>query len=193
MKEKEKKNVFNFPNTLSLLRILLVPIFLILIINRKTLEAFVVFLTAGFTDILDGFTARLWNQKTKIGALLDPAADKLLMTASFIVLSLPALNSPNVIPLWLTIIVISRDLSIVSFAFAAYKLRGQKIFPPSTLGKTCTVLQCAVAILVLFFNSVHISTPYLNWLFLLTLVFTLLSSVHYSFIGYKIMTTSKQS
>ncbi len=193
MKRKEKNNVFNFPNTLSLLRILLIPIFLILIVNRKTLEAFVVFLVAGFTDVLDGFTARIWNQKTKIGALLDPAADKLLMTASFIVLSLPDLNSPNVIPLWLTLVVISRDLFIVSFAFAAYKLQGQKKFPPSILGKTCTVLQCAVAILVLFFNSVQMSTPYLNWLFLLTLVFTLLSGVHYSFIGYKIMTTSKQS
>ena len=192
VKEKKTNNFFNLPNTISLSRILLIPIFLVLVINRKTLEAFVIFLVAGFTDILDGFAARLWNQKTKMGALLDPAADKLLMTASFIILSIPGLNSPNVIPLWLTIAVIGRDLYIVSGAFTAYKLRGQKKFPPSILGKTSTVLQCAVPSLVLFFNSAQISSPYLNWLYLSTLVFTLLSGIHYSYIGYKIMTTPKQ-
>lgn len=190
--EGKKNNLFNLPNALSLARILLIPVFLVLIANRKTVEAFVVFIIAGFTDVLDGFTARFWNQKTKIGALLDPAADKLLMTASFIALTLPALNSFNVIPLWLTIAVVGRDLYIVSGAFAAYKLRGQKKFPPSILGKTCTVFEWAVVTLVLFFNSLQISTPYLNWLYLLTLAFTFLSGAHYSYIGYKIMSAAKQ-
>ena len=193
MRKEEKNSLFNLPNILSLIRILLIPVFLVLMFQRKMLEAFIVFLFAGFTDILDGFTARLWHLKTKLGALLDPAADKLLMTASFIVLTLPSLNLSNTIPLWLTTAVVGRDLFLVSSAFIAYKLRGQKSFPPSTLGKTCTVCQVTIILLVLFFNSIKTSPPYLIWLYVLTLVLTLLSAVHYSYIGYKIFFPHQKS
>lgn len=186
MRKKNENSIINLPNILSFLRILLIPVFLLLMFQRKTLGAFLVFLAAGFTDILDGFTARVWHLKTKLGALLDPTADKLLMTASYIVLTVPALNSPNVIPRWLTIVVISRDLLIVSSAFFVYKLRGQKNFPPSILGKICTVLQVTVILLVLFFNSIQVSSPHLNWLYLLTLTFTVLSVAHYYYLGIKI-------
>ena len=186
MRKKDKNSIINLPNILSLLRILLIPVFLLLMFQRKTLGAFLVFLAAGLTDVLDGFTARVWHLKTKLGALLDPAADKLLMTASYIILTVPALNSPNVIPRWLTIVVISRDLLIVSSVFFAYKLRSQKNFPPSLLGKICTVLQVTVILLVLFFNSIQVSSPYLNLLYLLTLTFTVFSVVHYYYLGIKI-------
>lgn len=190
---KEKNSLLNLPNLLTLLRILLIPVFLFMMAHRKTPEAFAIFLLAGLTDVLDGFTARIWHQKTRIGAFLDPAADKLLMTASFIVLTLPDLNSPNLIPLWLTIVVISRDLLLVSSAFALYKLRGQKKFPPSILGKICTVFQIAAVLSVLFFNTLHLSPPYLNWIFLLTLAFTILSGVHYSYIGSRMIFSPKKS
>lgn len=190
----EKKNiVLNLPNLLSILRILLIPLFLFLMVKRKTPEALIVFLFAGLTDVLDGFTARVWHMKTKIGAFLDPAADKLLMTASFIVLTIPSMNSPNVIPFWLTITVIGRDLLIVSAAFILYLLRGQKTFLPTLLGKTCTVLQVIVILIVLFLNTRQVSFPLLIWLYLLTLLFTVLSAVDYSFIGVRMLNRPKEA
>ncbi|HDZ26442.1 MAG TPA: CDP-alcohol phosphatidyltransferase family protein, partial [Candidatus Aminicenantes bacterium] len=178
---------------LSLLRILLIPVFLALMIRGKIMAASAVFFFAGFTDVLDGAAARLLHQKTKIGALLDPAGDKLLMTSAFIVLAIPSLNSPHIIPLWLTIAVISRDLFIVSSAFALYKLRGQKTFLPSFWGKSSTVCQFIVLVLVLFFNSFQISFPYLRLLYFLTLALTLLSGAHYFYIGFKIISVPKKS
>ncbi len=192
MKEEKKSDWLKLPNVLSLLRILLIPVFLILMVNRKTTEAFYVFLFAGLTDVLDGFAARILHQKTKIGAILDPAADKLLMTASFIILSIPALNSPNVIPSWLTFSVIGRDLLIASAALALYMLKGQKTFLPSLLGKTCTVLQVMVPLLVLLLNTRQISSPLLLWFYYLTLLFTLLSVAHYAFIGYKMLSQPRE-
>jgi len=141
---------------------------------------------------LDGFAARLLHQKTKIGAILDPAADKLLMTASFIILTIPAINSPNVIPSWLTISVIGRDLLIASAALVLYMLKGQKTFLPSLLGKTCTVLQVMVPLLVLLLNTRQISSPLLLWLYYLTLIFTFLSAVHYAFIGYRMLSQPRE-
>lgn len=193
MRKEEKNSLLNLPNILSLLRILLIPVFLALMIQGKVMEASAVFFFAGFTDVLDGFAARLLHQRTKIGALLDPAGDKLLMTSAFIVLTIPSLNSPHIIPLWLTIVVISRDLFIVSSAFALYKLRGQKTFLPSIWGKSSTVCQFMVLILVLFFNSFQISFPYLRLLYFLTLALTLLSGVHYSYIGFRIISVPRKS
>ncbi len=193
MRKEEKNSLLNLPNILSLLRILLIPVFLALMIRGKVMEASAVFFFAGFTDVLDGVAARLLHQKTKIGALLDPAGDKLLMTSAFIILTIPSLNSPYIIPLWLTIIVISRDLFIISSAFALYKLRGQKSFPPSLWGKSSTVCQFMVLILVLLFNSFQISFPYLRLLYFLTLALTLLSGVHYSYIGFRIISVPKRS
>ena len=193
MRKEEKNSLLNLPNILSLLRILLIPVFVVLMTQHKIVAASAVFFFAGFTDVLDGFAARLLHQKTKIGALLDPAGDKLLMTSAFIVLTIPSLNSPHIIPLWLTIVVISRDLFIVSSAFALYKLRGQKSFPPSFLGKSSTVCQFMVLFLVLFFNSFQISFPYLSLLYFLTLALTVLSGVHYSYIGFRIISLPRKS
>ena len=193
MSREEKNGFLNLPNILSLLRILLIPVFLVLLVQGKIVGASVVFFLAGFTDVLDGAAARLLHQKTKIGALLDPAADKLLMTSAFIVLTIPSLNSPHIIPLWLTIVVIGRDLFIVSSAFALYKLRGQKTFPPSLFGKSSTVCQFMVLVLVLFLNSFQISFPYLRLLYFLTLALTLLSGVHYSYIGFRIISAPRKS
>jgi cardiolipin synthase len=193
MSKKKTSDILKLPNLLSLLRIFLIPVFLALMVNQKITEAFIVFLLAGLTDVLDGFTARLLHLKTKIGAFLDPAADKLLMTASFIILTLPSLNSPNVIPVWLTVSVIGRDLLIASAALVLFKLKGQKKFLPSLLGKTCTVLQVLVPLLVLLLNVRQITSSLLVWLYYLTLVFTLLSAVHYAFIGYRMFSHPREA
>jgi cardiolipin synthase len=193
MREREKSVWLALPNIISLVRILLIPVFVLMMIWRKTPEAFAVLLLAGSTDVLDGFTARALKQRTKLGTLLDPAADKLLITASFILLTIPRLNSPNVIPLWLTITVIGRDLFIVSGAFLLFKLRGQKTFPPSIPGKASTVCQIIVVWLVLLFNLAKVTPPFLVWLYFLTLALVILSTLDYSKFGLRIMFRSSQA
>lgn len=193
MREREKSVWLALPNIISLVRIFLIPVFVLMMIWRKTSEAFAILLLAGFTDVLDGFMARALKQRTKLGTLLDPAADKLLITASFILLTIPRLNSPNVIPLWLTMIVIGRDLLIVSAAFLLFKLRGQKTFPPSIPGKASTVCQIIVVLLVLLFNLAKATPPFLVWLYFLTLALVILSTLHYSKFGLRIMFRSGQA
>jgi cardiolipin synthase len=193
MREREKSVWLALPNIISLVRIFLIPVFVLMMIWRKTSEAFAILLLAGFTDVLDGFMARALKQRTKLGTLLDPAADKLLITASFILLTIPRLNSPNVIPLWLTMIVIGRDLLIVSGAFLLFKLRGQKTFPPSIPGKASTVCQIIVVLLVLLFNLAKATPPFLVWLYFLTLALVILSTLHYSKFGLRIMFRSGQA
>src|SRR6056297_586132 len=94
----------NFPNALTLLRIFLVPGLLIAIIYDSHGIALSILVLAGLTDVLDGFLARRLNQKTRLGAFLDPLADKLLMTVSFIALAVRGL-----LPAWLAVLVVSRD------------------------------------------------------------------------------------
>jgi cardiolipin synthase len=187
MRDKKKERLLNIPNIFSTLRILLIPVFLYMMLHQKALAALIVFLVASSTDILDGMAARLWHQKTKLGALLDPAADKLLMTASIIILSFPSLSHPNTIPLWLTLLIVSRDVAIVTSAYVLYRLRDQKTFPPSILGKASTVFQMGILLLVLFLNVLKLSPPWLRWVYITTFVLTFLSGVQYGFWGCRIL------
>ena len=100
-------------NQLTLLRMLLIPAFVILVLYGHLGWALVVFVTAGVTDGLDGLIARRSGQKTTLGAWLDPMADKLLLVTTFVVLTLPGLNLANRLPVWLTVCIISRDVVIV--------------------------------------------------------------------------------
>jgi len=187
MKEEKRETVCTVANFFSLLRILLIPLFLYMLINQEVLQALVVFFVASSTDLLDGMAARVWNQKTKIGGLLDPAADKLLMAASIIVLSIKSVSQPNTIPLWLTVIIISRDLAIATSALVLYKRIGQKRFPPSVWGKASTVCQMGIVFLVLLFNVLQTAPSFMIWLYVLTLFFTFVSGVQYGRWGYRLL------
>lgn len=190
----EKRNhLVTAPNILSFLRILLIPLFLDMVFRHKSLGALIVFLLAGLTDVLDGFTARVWRQKSKIGAYLDPAGDKLLMTSAFIILSFPSLSRPNPIPLMLTLVVVGRDVLIVLSAFIINQLTRKSFFPPSLLGKASTICQMGVLFLVLLFNYLQTTSPILDWVYGLTLVLTLLSGIHYGLIGYRMMIGSDKN
>ena len=101
-------------NQLTLLRMLLIPAFVILVVYGDLGWALVVFATAGVTDALDGLIARRSGQKTSLGAWLDPMADKLLLVTTFVVLTLPGLGLANRLPIWLTVLIISRDVVIVA-------------------------------------------------------------------------------
>lgn len=181
------------PNLLSLVRILLIPIFLGVMLLQQAASAFAVFLFAASTDFFDGIAARVFRQKTQLGAYLDPTADKLLMTAAFVILSIPSLNTPNVIPLWLTVVVIGRDILIVTSAFILYLIIGQKIFTPTFTGKVSTACQMGVLLLVLFFNMLKTSPSYLRGLYVLTLLVTIVSAFHYGAVGLQMISAAKTS
>src|SRR4051812_5545420 len=95
-------------NQLTIMRIVFVPVFIILLVYQEIGWALSIFIAAGITDVLDGIIARRFGQKTSIGAALDPIADKLLMTSSILILSLPQMEFQNVIPRWLVVLIIFR-------------------------------------------------------------------------------------
>ena len=99
----------NIPNFITLIRILLVPLLVIFLIEGKTSYAFLTFIAAGASDGLDGFLARVLKQKTALGAFVDPIADKLLLTASYITMAVLGM-----LPEWLSVLVVSRDVIILT-------------------------------------------------------------------------------
>ena len=186
-----EERIITTPNILSFLRIILAPIFLWMILIHEIRAAFFLFLFASLTDFFDGFIARHFHQQSKLGQFLDPAADKLLMTVSFIILSFPSLSYPNTIPFWLMVIVVGRDMLIVISALFLAKLSGQKKFPPTFLGKTSAFSQMSVIALVLLFNTLEIHFTFLLWFYILTLIITLASAVQYFTIGCEIVLAPK--
>jgi cardiolipin synthase len=182
-----KSDVFTIPNVLTIFRILLVPVFLRSLLNHRPAEALLLFFIAGITDLLDGLAARMWHQRSKLGIVLDPAGDKLLMATSFVALTIPSLARPNTIPVWLTTTVIFRDLLISGGALYAYLAWRQKAFLPTLLGKISTGCQVGMIFLVLFFNYRNSAPWIMPWIFGITLFWTLASGVHYFIEGLKIL------
>jgi cardiolipin synthase len=180
------ERILTVPNLFTFLRIGLIPLFLSFMIQHDQRKALIVFFIAASTDLLDGIAARLLKQKSKIGALLDPAGDKLLMTAAIIALSIPSISSPNVIPLWLTVFVIGRDLYIVYGSIVIYRRTRHSTFTPTFIGKMSTVCQMSILVLVLFFNANNSPQPNLIWLYILTLILAIVSGIQYTIIGRRI-------
>lgn len=164
-----------------------VPIFVLMTVYRHYGWALVIFFLAGVTDGLDGLIARRFHQQTTLGALLDPIADKMLLTASFVVLSLPSLNLATPVPLWLTITTISRDFIIVISCVIINLATGDNQFPPSMLGKMTTVVQLATVLGSLFGNYRGFYFPYFKVFVLLTLIFTVASGLHYFYRATRVM------
>jgi cardiolipin synthase len=165
-----------------------VPCFVLLLIYGHPAIATLVFFLAGVTDGLDGMLARTLEQKTELGSFLDPVADKLLLTAAFITLTLPWLPVALHIPAWLTILVISRDVLIAISALVIHLQTGHSKFPPSYLGKCTTALQlltvgdCMLANIwrgfgVLLFRPLAYAT----------LLLTVVSGLHYFYRSVKII------
>ncbi|MEO8679749.1 MAG: CDP-alcohol phosphatidyltransferase family protein, partial [Vicinamibacterales bacterium] len=132
--------IFTIANQLTLLRMLLIPAFVLLTVYGKFGWALTTFMVAGLTDALDGLAARTAGQKSDLGAWLDPAADKLLLVTTFILLTLPNIGLVNRLPLWLTILMISRDVGIVLTVAIVNLAVGPKTFRPSPLGKAATAI-----------------------------------------------------
>lgn len=146
----------NLPNRLSVLRIVLVPVFVTAIAywtpDRDVcrLVALSVFLTACATDGLDGWIARRTHQKTRLGSLIDPLADKILLTSAYLAFAwMPGLPEPARLPVWLTVAVISRDLLLVTGAAIIFMMQNRFDARTNFLGKATTVSQMLLVIAVL--------------------------------------------
>lgn len=178
-----RPEILALPNILSLVRVLLTPVFVVMMVRGKPWAAFLVFLAAGATDALDGFAARSLHLKTSLGLWLDPLGDKILLTAAFVVLTLPALARPNALPLWLTAICIGRDVAIGLGALVIIALRGMRTFKPTLIGKASTICQVLVLYFVLYSNAVGRSPQALAWLYVLTASLAAASWAQYALRG----------
>ncbi len=180
----------NFANQLTVLRMMFLPFFILAMLTGRMAWALAIFLVAGLTDALDGLIARLYRQKTDLGAFLDPLADKLLLTAAFIILTMP--DSPslfpeftlvNRIPVRLTILTISRDVLIVLIALVLNLVSEQRRFPPTLLSKINTAVQVITVLGVLTFNTLGTASELvLPICYRVTLLTTLLSGFHYIYL-----------
>jgi cardiolipin synthase len=171
--------VFTIANQLTLLRMLLIPAFVILTLYGQFGWALAAFAFAGLTDLLDGLAARAAGQKSELGAWLDPAADKLLLVTTFIVLTLPNIGLVNRIPLWLTILVISRDVGIVLTVAIVNLAIGPRTFRPSPLGKAATAIFIIACVVVMLFNYLGYHSRWVDAAIWISLVITLASGVDY--------------
>ena len=166
-------------NQLTLLRMLLIPAFVLLVVYGELGWALAVLLVAGVTDALDGLIARRAGQKTTLGAWLDPMADKLLLTSAFVVLTVPGTALVQRVPLWLTVLIISRDIVIVLTVAIVNLAIGRRTFVPSALGKTATAIYIATGLLFMVFNYAQRPSAVLDFFVYLSLAVTILSSVDY--------------
>lgn len=173
----------SIPNILTFIRILLVPLFIIFILYGHSFYAFLTFIVASITDGLDGMIARLFNQKTTLGAYLDPIADKLLLTTSYVMLAVI-----GVIPPWLAVLVISRDIVILMGIAVLFVNHKSVEIRPTLIGKASTFTQIATVVIAL---SVAQPISTLQTLLIpsiyITAVLTFISGFHYTYLGVRQM------
>jgi cardiolipin synthase len=177
-------------NQLTMIRMVMIPLLVTLVLSNHERWALVVFILAGLTDLFDGILARRLRQSSRLGAFLDPTADKLLMTACFIVLSIPDhpksipdFEMANHLPIYLAIVTISRDVFIVMVALLIHLAYGRATFPPTVLGKITTATQILTVGVVFLLNALYQPAPILvqglGWI---TLAVTVASGLHYIYV-----------
>jgi cardiolipin synthase (CMP-forming) len=167
------------PNALTLLRLFAVPVFLFASLRGEYRLAFFIFVAAALTDVLDGLIARRFNQRSRLGAILDPAADKTMMIGGYLFFTLRH-GLPFGIPAWLTFTVFIRDFMIITFAYLLYTRIHVRRFPPSWAGKTSTVLQAVTLGMTIEVNAFGPALlPFLEILFRIALLATLFSAWDY--------------
>jgi cardiolipin synthase len=165
----------NIPNAITLIRILLVPVLIVLLLDGNFIGALWVFLAAGISDALDGLIAKRFNMCTRLGSLLDPLADKLLLISSVIVLT-----RAGHLPVWLAFTIIARDIFIIGGAGAFYLRSGSLEMEPSLPSKLNTFVQiCLIFLLIVQQSGLAQVSSWFTFLFVLTFVTTLVSGGHY--------------
>jgi cardiolipin synthase len=172
-------SVLTVANFLTILRLILIPVFVTTLYYQRFVLALGIFLGAAITDGLDGLVARILNQKTQLGAILDPMADKLLLVTAFIILSLPQFPITPPIPFWLTATVISRDVFIVLGALVINISTGFSKFHPSVPGKINTFVQIIMIVIFLVVNAFDLHPQFLSITYYATLIMAVFSGLHY--------------
>ncbi len=182
-----KARIWTVPNQITFLRLGVLPLFLILVIYDEYRWALIVLVFVAFTDIIDGLLARALQQKSALGAYLDPIADKLLLSSSFVVLAMG-----KKIAWWLAVIVLSRDVLMLIVAAVILIIQGYRPFPPSLLGKATTFFEIALV----FLAVLHAGYPderlaaLLHYLVLTVAALVVVSGFHYSFVVARRLHTS---
>ena len=182
--------IWTVPNQITLLRLGFIPFFLILISYESYKWALLVLVVAGLSDGIDGLLARSLNQRSSLGAYLDPIADKLLLSSSFIILAFK-----KQIAWWLTIIVLSRDVMILIVAVVILLISGYRPFPPSIYGKLTTASQIVLVFTVVFsaaYPDSHLAKIIHLLIYAVTL-FSVVSAFGYSFSTARHLSSSSSS
>lgn len=182
-------NILTVPNLLTFLRMALIPVFASLLFYENTGWALIVFFIAGASDGVDGFVARRFKQESELGTIIDPIADKLLMTTAFVILTLPNIiagvkHLP--VPFWVTAAVIGRDVLIITVAGAIALMTNFRGFKPSWLGKLSTTVQ-VLAVTLILFAAVFGYSFYLPTVYTIVALLAFLSGFHYIFFVAKLM------
>ncbi|MEK6652730.1 MAG: CDP-alcohol phosphatidyltransferase family protein [Nitrospirota bacterium] len=173
--------VLNLPNTITIARIVIIPLFITAVIYKRYDYALYLFVIAALTDALDGLIARLTNQKTVFGTFLDPLADKFLLVTSFILFSMNGW-----LPKWLTITVISRDIIVIIGWVLIYLTTHISNVQPTITGKAAIAMQLIVLCYVLLTINI-VSLPKMpDVLILVTAALTIISGLHYIYRGLKL-------
>lgn len=170
------------PNLLTCLRIILTPLFVIYIIEGRMTAAMVIFIVAGLSDGADGFIARVFNQKSKLGSYLDPLADKILLVAAFVTLA-----ARGSIPAWLTVIAISRDVLILLGVLLLLLYQGNALIRPSIVSKLTTCFQLTTVFSALAVYQFPIIGAFIKYLYWGTSLLTIASGLHYMQYWFKAM------
>jgi cardiolipin synthase len=190
--------ILTVPNLLTVFRMVLIPVFVTMLFYQRFIVALGVFVCAGLTDGLDGLLARRFDQRSQLGTVLDPIADKLMMVTAFIVLSMRAIFPQPVpthlpVPFWVTITVISRDVFIIVGAAAINIMTGFRGFRPSWLGKVNTTVQIIAIAAIMFAASVPYYTGYyLPTVYATVFTFAVLSGLHYVFFASKLLNEDRR-
>ena len=178
----------NLPNTLTIIRVLLIPVFVIFILDHSYLYALITFAIAGITDGMDGLLARLTRQKTELGAYLDPIADKLLIVSAYITLAII-----EIIPSWLAVIVIIRDVIIMLGILVMLLTSYHPSIRPSFVSKMTTTFQIITVLLALLVGYYPYFSPLTPVAIYITTLLTLLSGAHYIYVGTRILNQKKST
>ncbi|HSD47510.1 MAG TPA: CDP-alcohol phosphatidyltransferase family protein [Pyrinomonadaceae bacterium] len=191
--------IVTVPNLLTVFRMVLIPVFVSLLFYQRFVLALGVFILAGATDGLDGLLARRFNQRSQLGTILDPIADKLMLVTAFVVMSMRAVFPQPVpshlpVPFWVTVAVISRDVFILVGAAAINIVTGFRGFRPSMLGKINTTVQIVAIAAIMFAASVPYGTGwYLPTIYATVFAFAVLSGAHYIFFVSKLVNEDRRS
>ena len=171
------RQILTAPNQLTLLRMIFLPFIVINLVKHDFKWALALFIFAGMSDGLDGLLARTLHQQTVLGQYLDPIADKLLMSTMFLVLSIE-----RMIPWKYTVLVFSRDVSILLISGVLFMIAGLRDFRPSIFGKANTFAQVAAVffVMLLLVKPIVIIQVAAKIFLRATFIFTIVSAVHYA-------------